>query len=882
MLLIASVATLSGCSLEQYRNEADEDAYSRIAEKSNDPRWTSTNIDIGIDPRSRYYDSYDPDRQPMPEDDPASHVYMHCVNCMKGWPCWHCNGDRPQLESMSWREQLADYCEMTEGGEVKLSLDSSLQLAYIHSPTFQQQLETVYLSALDVTAERFQLETQVFGGNSTRFEQEGHLRSGRLTAGRRFPGEFFPRRFPVSASRLSTDTDFQIRRNFSTAGQLLVGFANSFVWQFAGPDANTTAFSLLNFNLVQPLLRGAGQDQALERLTRVERGLLANLRQLERYRHGFYTDIATGNLGVGRVSRLGGFQGGTGLTGFSGQGQGGLGGVGAATGFGGGFGGGGAGTAGAGGGTGLAGGGAGSVGGFVGLLQSLQEIRNTQYGLDLQLRTLALLEANLAAGTIDLTQVDQFRQNIETLRAQLLQSRTGWEASLDDFKVGTLGLPPDLPVQLDDEFITQFQLIDPDITELQERIVEYQNELGSFDANNLDAFRRQLAAADGLVAAMESRYDEIDEDLRALAAKVDDRKSLMSEEEIQTFDDDMAQLIADFEKVPAAITSLKENLQQIANDLGNDSLRQIVGWARRVSDEVQSLSLIQARARLEGIVIEPIELDAPTALNIARVNRLDYMNNRAALVDTWRLIAFNADRLQSILDVELSGDLGTVGRNPIEFRSPNGSLRASLRFDAPFTRLLERNNYRQALVDYQQSRRQLIQFDDSLNQNLRQQIRNLAQLKTNLEIQRRAVIISIRRVDFTRSELNRPLPSQEPGAAPNTFGPTAVQNLLSALSDLSGAQNNFMSVWLNYYAGRMVLMRDLGIMQLDENGKWIDAPIDELLVACSPESLEIPPSVPGQWWQLSQEVDNASPTIEAPQEPELASPQETLPPEPQF
>ncbi len=404
------LTVFSGCSLRDYVTRANSDVQQVVYQASTDPRWAQTDFTIDMDPRSRFYDPYDPVKQPMPPDDPAAHVYMHCVNCMKGWPCWHCNGDRSELENPAWRDRLGEYVVIDEEGNVVLSLDSALQLAYINSPDYQNQLETVYLSALDVTTERFRLDTQFFGGNTTRYDHLGRL----IPGGPNNPGGEL--RGGGESNRLTTTNDFQITRNFATAGQLLVGFANSFVWQFAGPNRNTGAFSLLNFNLVQPLLRGAGRDVALERLTRVERGMLSNLRQLERYRQGFFTDIAVGQ-GVGGVSRLGGFQGGTGLTGFSGTGLGGLGGVGAATGFGGGFFGGGAAGAGAGGGTGLAGGGAGQVGGFIGLLQSSQEIRNTQLSLDLQLRTLALLEANLEAGTIDLTQVDQFRQNIETLRA---------------------------------------------------------------------------------------------------------------------------------------------------------------------------------------------------------------------------------------------------------------------------------------------------------------------------------------------------------------------------------------------------------------------------------------------------------------------------------
>src|SRR4029079_10916499 len=114
-------------------------------------------------------------------------------------------------------------------------------------------------------------------------------------------------------------------------------------------------------NLVQPLLRAGGRAFALEQLTIVERTLLSNLRAFERYRQGFFTNVAIGDQGTGTVQRRGGFFGGTGLTGFTGTGTIGFGGVGDVTGFGrGGVGG--AGATGTGSGAGFAGGGAGTVG----------------------------------------------------------------------------------------------------------------------------------------------------------------------------------------------------------------------------------------------------------------------------------------------------------------------------------------------------------------------------------------------------------------------------------------------------------------------------------------------------------------------------------------
>src|SRR5262249_27694398 len=149
------------------------------------------------------------------------------------------------------------------------------------------------------------------------------------------------------------------------------------------------------------------------------------------------------------------------------------------------------------------------------------------------------------------------------------------------------------------------------------------------------------------------------------------------------------------------------------------------------------------------------------------------------------------------------------------FRAPAGSLRVGLQFEGPFNRLLERNNYRQALIDYQQDRRQLIQFEDNVNRTLRATLRRMEQLRENLELQRRAGALAVRRVDEMFERLNEPPVVGQPRQLPPVF------DLLTALSDLRNTQNNFMSVWLNYYQSRMLLYRELGIMELDDRGVWL-------------------------------------------------------------
>src|SRR5206468_2043145 len=89
-------------------------------------------------------------------------------------------------------------------------------------------------------------------------------------------------------------------------------------------------------------------------------------------------------------------------------------------------------------------------------------------------------------------------------------------------------------------------------------------------------------------------------------------------------------------------------LRNVQESLGSGStgkiVEGIVSLATGLSGLTQELSLVKARARLEAVTVPKVELGSLRALEIARANRLDWMNNRASLVDTWRLISFNAQQ----------------------------------------------------------------------------------------------------------------------------------------------------------------------------------------------------------------------------------------------
>ncbi len=789
-----------GCakSRQQYQRSADKEVYSSIAERNADPRWHTASFGIRMNPESRYFDPYNQNCPPSPEDDPSSHRYMRSVDGMKGWEHWSDYGVRSSLENPAWASSLGNFGTLDSDGDYVVDLNSAVQLAYLHSPQNQSQLETLYLSALDVTRERFRLDTQFFGGLGAFYRHNGNVVpaaiqfdgvSGNYIVTEPFEG-IEGNRFTIGTG----NSPVEVRRKYATAGELLVAFANSFVVEFTGDDVGL-ANSIANFTFIQPLLRGAGRDVALEQLTFAERNLLANLRAYSQFRQGFYTLVAVGDLGVSgpvRNSRS------TNLSIFSGIG---------------------------------------GVDGFVGLLQQQQQIRNAEDNLKLQLQSLRRLEAFLSTGTIDLVQVEQFRQNIESERVSLLLSKNAYLRTFDNYKKNALGLPPDAPLGLDDTLIQQFQLIADDAVAVQDQLADQQILMGDLaDAvgvSELDVVAKQIDELSMLVGKL---IGAALQDIEAMHAGLPKRLRYMDDQqraqlalEVEALERDAAKLEVEYSKLSEAIAGLSTDTDGTEDEQEARDPRLLRQKATDAMADLKRLSqnaiLVQARARLESVSITPIELDSDLAMDIALSNRLDFMNGRAALVDNWRLIAVSADALQSALNITSSGTVLTDRNDPLAFRASTANLRLGLEFDAPFTRLLERNAYREALINYQRSRRAFIQSHDALQVDLRVILRQIKQLEESLEIQRRSVAIAIRRVDLTQARLEAPGRPAQPGQRPPQLGPTAAINLISAQASLRDTQNRFLATWLSYYAAKMRLARELGVMTLDDEGRWLEEPL---------------------------------------------------------
>jgi hypothetical protein len=239
---------------------------------------------------------------------------------------------------------------------------------------------------------------------------------------------------------------------------------------------------------------------------------------------------------------------------------------------------------------------------------------------------------------------------------------------------------------------------------------------------------------------------------------------------------------------------------------------------RQLAQHLAYLSLVQAWTRLDTVTLTPLEMPWEDAVATARTHRLDWMNARAALVDRWRQVEIAANALRGDLDVTFSGDLGTKDNDPLKFRSTTGRLRVGLQFDAPLTRLEERNDYREVLIDYNRARREYYAYEDAVVQTLRNTLRTIQLNQLDFELAREAVQVAIAQVELTQLRLQRP---PKPGEE-QTFGATTARDLVQALSGLLSAQDSFLGLWVDYEVQRMNLDLDLGTMRLDDRGVWID------------------------------------------------------------
>lgn len=888
-----------GCSRPFWRTQADFDTYNLLLEKSADERWRVPRLTLEADPRARIFDPYDPDVTPLPPDDPAAHQYMHWIDGMQAYQSWHKFGQQMTYENPQWLAQFdlspedfqVDWIDADDTEKKNrpphivptlnnLTLEQSLELANMNSREYQFQLESTYLSALALTFSRFQFNVRYLGLNGLQ-----------PTSNLNYINQ------PSTLDTLQFANRGGISQLLPTGGQWIVELANNTLWLFSTPGRTESA-SVLTYSLVQPLLAGGGRKVVLENLTLTERQLLYNIRTLARFRKIFFT-----NMVVNDPNSSGGFLG------LMQQTQ--------------------------------------QVDNLRSNLREyriqIEKLREINYnprktvqekleklpeGLEIpedlatrftydaesqrlqwrgefqiedEERLIALSDdpdyqravRSIAAAyrleifTQDLSQVLPNAANVQN---QLRSAEAGLLDNIDDFKL-LMGLPTDFQVTLDRSLLKPFELIDPRLTQLEDRLQQTiktwqdPSEL-EITQQQLDRITRSLLrlaqtvereglqlAAQDLERERKNRPQRL-ERLPNEAAREQVRKNVERDQILyQRNREEFELLIGVLRELASLLTAteLPEEEPKEATPLDTRSYPYLTAYAaldhlptrddalgvlRAIREDllqiVQGLKVIQVGSRSELITLRDFDISLEDAVALAMEHRLDLMNARGAVMDARRNLELVANKMEGVLNVVTRGDIrNSGGSNPFDFRADDSTFQFGLQFTAPLDQVLVRNNYRAALIAYQQARRAYMLLEDTIKRDVRFEWRQLQLNKANFETARQNIRYAAIQYDVTVETTYQPSTSAESAlpAVGSRLGArqNAGLNLLNALNGILNAQNNLINFWVTYERNRINIYKDMDIMVIDERGLWVDAayqPGAENVAPSSNEPADVVPPAP--------------------------------------
>jgi hypothetical protein len=189
------------------------------------------------------------------------------------------------------------------------------------------------------------------------------------------------------------------------------------------------------------------------------------------------------------------------------------------------------------------------------------------------------------------------------------------------------------------------------------------------------------------------------------------------------------------------------------------------------------------------------------AMITALVLRMDLMNQRGFLSDNWRQIKLAADDLKSILNLSASHRVDDLNWQDSE-------TRLQVTFDAPFNRRAQRNQFREALIDYQAARRDLMEFEDRIKFAIRNDLRDLSLSKQQYDLGVASAALAFERVAGTRLQLQ--------------VGVAGVQarDFLEAQTAYAASLSTVALRHIGYILGRTQLFLDLELLEVDPAGFW--------------------------------------------------------------
>ena len=195
------------------------------------------------------------------------------------------------------------------------------------------------------------------------------------------------------------------------------------------------------------------------------------------------------------------------------------------------------------------------------------------------------------------------------------------------------------------------------------------------------------------------------------------------------------------------------------------------------------------------------------AIETAKTQRLDLMNNFEAIADAERKVEVAADSLRAELNLVAGGELTSSQRSDFTtLKSLEDSALVGLELDLPLDRLAERNIYRKAQITLAQRQREYDQAVDLVTLQIRQSYRDLTEAARLHKLRLEQLQLARQRFDKTSLLLQ--------------YDRASTRDVLDAQDDLLDAQNDATEALVNHTIATLNFYRDAGVMQIKPDGMW--------------------------------------------------------------
>ena len=211
---------------------------------------------------------------------------------------------------------------------------------------------------------------------------------------------------------------------------------------------------------------------------------------------------------------------------------------------------------------------------------------------------------------------------------------------------------------------------------------------------------------------------------------------------------------------------------------------------------------------LKQFGLQPVPLNDKHGFQLALTNRLDILNNIDRFEDKKRKVEVAANDLLPSLAVVANYSLKDqfYNRNSFDFGDYSGKIGLSL--DLPLDKHIERNAYRKSRITFEQQLRSLMKTLDDLRDEIRTNVRTLAQNRQTYIINQKALIVAEREREKARLDM----------LAGERVSP---RDILEAQTAVAKAQNDVTKSLINFHTQRLKLLNNTGILNTGLDQFWL-------------------------------------------------------------